>query len=238
MHTPTFQVFGSASSQDLDVVFFVGQLGTVQSSSELAKQYASMLSTVYPTSKTINANLATVGSKGHLTAVYKGTTDELNNALMATYHEHFQQYPLQITTSLPRDIELKVLRCARVILSFLSRTSIRTKVKSALRNDLLEKLAVLTQINLSGFQELGKHGGTIEFHKTTAFQLGQTLALAAHKELYTKEAIANYYRELTPYLFREGRTADQLQVYLQQFIKLAYQLAPQMKSLYEYPYEI
>lgn len=237
MILPIFQLFGSASSLDVDIVFFVDQLDSVKASSMLSKNLGQQYATWSNCGKIVNANLAILGADGHLVEVYKGTTDELNNALIATYDFHEQAHAQQIQTALPRDINLKVLRCARVVLSFLSRTKIRAEVKMALRGDLLQKLNVLDRIRLNNFDELGKNGGVVEFYKTVAFQLGQTLALMAGDELYTKAAVANYYPSLAPYLWRDKTiTVDRLQAFLQQFVLEAQKMLPQFKNLYEYRY--
>ena len=236
--TPPYQQSGSPSSLDVDVVFFVDQLTSIKASSQLGKYYGEQLGRQLGTTKAINVNLAVLGKQGHLTHVYKGTTDELNNALIATYQHHPQIYLQHITQALPRDLGLKVLRCARVIISFLSRTALRVEIKAALRGNLMQKLAILKKIHLTDFNTLGKHGKMVSFYKTASFQLGQSLALADGNELYTKEEIANYYPNLATYLQRkEGQSADALQNYLTQFIELAYQLIPSMKSLVEYSYK-
>ncbi len=109
METP-YQIFGSASSEDLDLVFFVAELGSIADNSSAAKMHAARLAAELNAKKPVNPNLAMVAA-GRLTAVYKGSVDELNNALYHTYALHKQAYPLQITELLPRDVELKIIRC-------------------------------------------------------------------------------------------------------------------------------
>ena len=205
MHLPSYQIFGSPSSLDVDIVFFINEIPTTKAASELCKMYSSQLNY----NREVNANLAVLGQMGNLIDVFKGTTDELNNALFYTYHHHKQHFPQQIRKLLTRDIHLKILRCARVILSFLSRTTIRTEVKVALKGNLVDKVSILKNINLADFQELGKHGGLVAFYKTAAFQLGQTLALAQGQELYTKEAISHQFPQLSAYLMRKPQPSVQ-----------------------------
>ncbi|MGB0522741.1 MAG: hypothetical protein ACPGJS_07260, partial [Flammeovirgaceae bacterium] len=102
MKLPTYQLFGSPSSQDVDVVFFVDQIPSIKVASQQSKQLGEKLGKHLGTAKAVNANLAVLGNAGHLIAVYKGTTDELNNALLRTYAFHDQAHPLQIHTSLKR----------------------------------------------------------------------------------------------------------------------------------------
>lgn len=238
METPVYQLFGSPSSEDIDVVFFVDKIPSIKEASLQSKAFAARLASQLSVAKVVNANLAVLGV-GQLINVYKGTTDELNNALYYTYKYHNQIYPLQIEHVLKRDIGLKSLRCARVVLSFLSRTTLRKKVKTALQGDLIQKLRVLSDIQLKDFTELGKHGGLVEFYKTAAFQLGQTLALRDGVELYTKESVACHFPKLTPYLMRKtDYTAHNLQAYLDEFIRFAQAQIPNMYSLKEYRYQL
>lgn len=83
MKTPIYQIFGSENSLDVDLVFFVEKMPeTIVEKLTLSKDLSKLIVPVFP-EKVINANLA-VCKNGHLVEVYKGTTDELNNALFYT----------------------------------------------------------------------------------------------------------------------------------------------------------
>lgn len=128
MDTPIYQIFGSENSLDVDVVFFIEEMPeTIVEKLALSKEFSKSITSFFP-EKEINANLA-VCKNGHLVEVYKGTTDELNNALFYTYSFHEQKQENQITKLLLRDVDLKFLRSIRMILSFLSRTEYRILVK-------------------------------------------------------------------------------------------------------------
>lgn len=214
-----YQIFGSASSEDLDVVFFVAELGSIADNGSAAKIHAARLAVELNASKPVNANLAIVGA-GHLTAVYKGSVDELNNALYDTYALHKQVYPLQITEVLPRDVELKIIRCTRTVLSYFSRSEWRASVKKALSGDIGDKMACLRQLDVSRYGEEVNGIPKAQFFKTVAFQMGQTLALMDGCECYTKEAIADRFPELAPYLFREaGADTKDLQRVWDRFVE-------------------
>ena len=134
---PVYQIFGSQNSLDVDVVFFVDKIpDTINNAANLCKQYSELLISTSDKNKKINVNLAVV-QNGILQDVFKGTVDELNNALFYTYVLHEQKYVNQITKLSVRDINLKYLRCARMILSFLTKTSYRGIIKQALNTNIL-----------------------------------------------------------------------------------------------------
>lgn len=209
-----FTVFGSESSQDLDVIVFVEFIPeTPNKGTELCKFYNMSISDIYEgmygITKEVNTNLAIL-EDGVVTQVFKGTSDEVNNSLIDTRSFHKQFHSQEFVTSrLERDVQIKLLRTARVLLSFLSRTEHRKEVKAALRGDIYQKIEVLSKIDLQTITDLGKNKVTFEdYLKTMAFQLGQTVALAKYgEELYTKEAISETYPALKPFLLRDV-TAD------------------------------
>ena len=205
-----FTVFGSESSQDLDVIVFVESIPeNPNEGTELCKFYNMSISDIYEgmygITKEVNTNLAIL-EDGYVKQVFKGTSDEVNNSLFLTrdFHKQFhsQNY---IKGLVKRDVQIKLLRTARVLLSFLSRTEHRSKVKSALRGDVYHKIKVLKDIDLSLINDIGKTKVTFEdYLKTMAFQLGQTISLASEgNELYTKEAISETYPMLSPFLYRD-----------------------------------
>lgn len=214
-----YQIYGSQNSQDTDVVYFIDKMPeTILERLELCKEYNRKYLKQNYTDKKINSNLA-VSNNGTLTAVYKGTVDELNNALLTTYSLHLQEFQNQITHLLERDIDLKYERCSRMLLSFLTRTSQRASIKKALREDIHSKIKVLEQINLNTITGFRNNTDITELKKTFAFQLGQALALEQGKECYTKDEIASLFPELSAYLYRESTTDfDTIQTKLKEFI--------------------
>lgn len=225
----SYQIFGSASSEDLDVVFFVKSLGSIAENAAQAKQYASQLTDELGQQKTINPNLAIV-SEGKLVAVFKGTVDELNNALFHTFDLHKQAYPKQIMQLLPRDVELKIIRCTRTVLSYFTKTVWREPVKHALSGDIREKIVCLEKLGIISYGDEVNGISRMQFMKTVAFQMGQTLALMDGVECYTKESIAQQYPQLTPYLQR-NKNADvvPLHEFWREFVKRISELEPVMQ---------
>jgi hypothetical protein len=212
----TFQIFGSATSLDCDVMVFVDEIPIKEHIATcLCKEYDKFLQLQYPEyfqGKEMNSNLAIL-EDGIISEVFKGTEDECNNSLFYTYMNFKQPFQKQILSLIDRDSELKLLRGLRIILSFLSRTKFRTDVKKALKGDAYEKIKVLKSIDLTllKLEDLGKRRVTWEdYLKTLAFQLAQVLALLEEKgkvELYTKEDIIVQYPRLKPHIER-SITAD------------------------------
>lgn len=194
-------VFGSEDSRDYDVLVIVDNLGTIMQNKATIDSLKEVYKNLY-SDKPLNLNIATA-NKEQLTAVFKGTLDEVNNSIIDTYDLHSQSFDLGISKRLERDAGLKSLRAMRVILTFLSRTSCRELVKKALRDSAIEKHRTLQEINISQFSDLGDKNITlVDFYKTAAFQMGQSRALNNKIELYSKSKIAEQYPELESALKR------------------------------------
>ncbi|MFK7749351.1 MAG: hypothetical protein AB8B65_13230 [Kordia sp.] len=214
---PTYQIFGSKSSEDFDVCFFVDSLDDTKRNHEAVKMYAEQ--TVFNTSKPINANLAIVRN-GVIVENFKGSADELNNALFTTYGLHDQVYKNHIKKLVSRNLESRIVRCARTLVGNFTRTDLRAQAKAAIRENVNTQLDFLAQIELKKHTDFGKHGSVIEVYKTMAFQLGMTLALLNNKEVYTKEAIIELFPELENYLLRKEQNSEALQKHIKLFITM------------------
>lgn len=214
---PTYQIFGSKSSEDLDVCFFVDSLDGIRGNHEVVKMYKEQ--TVFNTSKPVNANLAIVRN-GIIVENFKGSADELNNALFTTYNLHDQAYKNHIERLVSRNLESRIVRCARTLVGNFTRTDLRLQAKAALRVNVATQLEFLDTIKLKKYTDFGKNGSIIEVYKTLAFQLGMTLALLNNKEVYTKEAIIKLFPELENYLLRKDQNSEALQKHLKLFITM------------------
>lgn len=228
-----YQLFGSSDSIDYDIMVFVDSLGTTQENHDTVTELDRKLALIY-TDKHLNANLALV-EYGVVTEVFKGTADEVNNMLYLTYDSHEQTSKLKITRLVERDVELKILRTARVLLSFLSRTEHRPEIKKALKSDLIEKIKVLSSIDLSIIVDLGtRNVRWNDYLKTMAFQLGQTISLMRGTELYSKKEIIKTFPDLKSMLNRE-ETEDLsvLEKYKDIFLEECSVFLPKMKKMRE-----
>ena len=203
---------GSENSLDVDIFVIVDKPYTNQAAKELCEEY-------FPR----NANLIMIDRKyGYCSWCYKGTKDECNNAILATFDLHEQtllENPIRLKVI--RNKDEKVLRTIRGILSYYSRTHHRTLIKRALRTDDIDfKISVLKQIDYISIDNFVKNT-KIEVYKFLAFQLGQTLALVENDvELFTKNKVIEYYPELKPYLMREENSnVTDLFIFLKRFIE-------------------
>lgn len=232
-----FYIFGSQSSLDYDIVLFSDHLGTTKENYDFCTlqtlELTEFISANNLPSKRINANAALI-SNGIITAVYKGTPDELNNAVLYTYGLHTQFYPLQIKRAVERNWQLKMIRACRTILSFYTRTPIRTEIKQALQGDLDAKIKMMDQLNITSWTHFVKNDPQ-DCWKTIAFQLGQALGLLDNTELYTKEDIITYAPELIVFLQRQTSASDLVVLHEQKqlFVKRLKEIRPLFTQLTE-----
>jgi hypothetical protein len=232
----TFQIFGSASSLDIDAIVFVNAIeDNPFTGIEECKKYNKQIGEYLNTDKKINANLAIL-ENGNIKKVLKGTSDEVNNSMFTTYHLHTQSFPNQVMSMVIRDLDLKVLRTARVLLSLLSRTQYREMVKIALKKDFDSRIEALGVCDVSVINKdnLGsKNESFADFVKSYAFQIGQTLALMDGKEIYTKEEVSLSFPELHPYISRDvSQDLTVMELWKNEFVEQSKKI--KLKTLIEY----
>lgn len=215
--TPSYQIFGSKSSEDLDVCFFVDNLDHIRGNHDVVKMYTEQID--FNTSKPVNGNLAII-ENGIVVENFKGSADELNNALFTTYHLHDQKFKNHIKRLVSRNVESRIVRCTRSLVASFTRTDLRKQSKAALRATVVMQLDFLAQIQLKNYTDFGKHGSVIEIYKSMAFQLGMTIALLSDVEVYTKEGIIKIFPELENYLMRKEENSEALQKHLKLFIMM------------------
>lgn len=220
-----FYIFGSEDSQDYDVIVSVDNIPqNVEESSNMCKYWDDKLSSIL-SDKPLNCNLG-IFTDGKLIKVYKGTVDELVNCIYYTYNNHKQYYPNPIKSPVDRNIEEKILRVSRFLITFYSRTHLRTEIKSALRGDLKLKLNVLKKLDFSEMVDFpGKKEKIEDIYKVIAFQFGQVFSLidGHENESYTKSGISKNYPDLSNFLMRRTINKDDLSTlntYLKRFVDL------------------
>ena len=186
-------IHGSQDSTDVDVHYVFDKMPSFAECKEFCDA-----------DKSENRNIITIDD-GIVTGCYKGTVDEVNNGLLATYPLHEQEYTLLVTKKVERNKPLKFIRAIRIILSHLSRSQYRPEVKEALRStDWNTKLDTLDNIDLTtiDFSTLNKNLSASDILKVIAFQIGQSLLLHRDIEVYTKGEVAKFYTEFTPFIYR------------------------------------
>lgn len=208
-------IFGSGNSLDRDILYIVDNLpGSIKECKDFCNDHSI---------GNDNPNIATI-SDGHIESVFKGTVDELNNALLRTYMLHDQEYPLLVDKVMDRDVYLKCIRSVRVILSHLSRSCYRVIIKEALRSGWGKRLDVLCDICRSNddidFSLLNKNMSGRDIMKLIAFQIGQCTALVYGWELYTKDEVCEVFPNLAKYIRRKSDDWDFLKSVMFDFVVL------------------
>lgn len=193
-------VHGSQDSTDLDVIYVMDSLPSFVE----CQRFCSA-------DKQENRNIIVIRD-GIVTACFKGLPDEVNNALLTTWHLHEQAYPLLITRRVERDVFLKDVTATRKILSPLTTTELRPQIKAALKADWPGRVRALQELDLAGVTLLRDRGRLqADLLKSMAFQTGMALGLHQGAELYTKGDIAAHFPALAPYLARASADLHGLQ---------------------------
>lgn len=238
-----YQIYGSKSSRDLDIMVITqDKLGTINENKIIIEKYKEYFQSIYTDVK-CDVHLARIYN-GQIFDVSHGTYDEVNNSLYYTYDNFDQRFENSITRHYDRFqveyVNHKNIRVARFILSFFSREpELRTKIKSALRGDLKERLEVLKLIDFTKYTEFPhKKEKKEDIYKVCAFQFAQTLSLFTGIEIYTKEEAIKYFDIFSPFISREENISDKLYVLnnaLELFISLTEKRIELSKfdSLYE-----
>lgn len=194
-------IYGSGNSLDTDMVYLVDQLpGSIAECKAFCDEMKH---------ENENLNIAVIEG-GVISKCFKGTVDELNNAIYMTYKLHEQDTPLMINRMVDRDKYLKVIRAVRSILSHFSKSCLRPEIKSALKGSWEERLNALVDISSLredevDFDSLNPNMSGRDVMKLVAFQIGQTMALLiGDEELFTKDEIGYRFEDLSPYLKRSS----------------------------------
>jgi hypothetical protein len=234
-----FQFFGSKSSEDYDVMVFVDSIPNTEECKNLCAYYNDQLLRLFKYNnmidKELNSNIAVI-KDGIIHEIFKGTTDEANNSLFLTYDYHQQFHKNEITRLIERDVDIKMMRCARSILMILSRSKYRSAVKLALRSNFAKKIEILEKIDYSLIveEDIKERFEFKDAIKMLAFQLGQTLALIDGIELYTKEDIVLYYPTLSDMMFRKRYDMTEIEKLKNNFVISSKRIMKNMKIIDEY----
>ena len=232
-----FIIFGSESSIDIDIAVFVDAIAlTITENVERVKAFEEQLrnSTFRNSERELNVNLAVL--EGNIiTKTFKGTPDELNNAILDTYNLHTQYHPLLITKRVERDVDMKTVRALRTVLSFFSRIpEYRTQVKKALKSkDNHLRFAALQNIfDAVAYFDLGSKATPMDdFVKVCTFQFAQVLGLIDGIELYTKEAIMKKYPYMELPIMRKIDAPNAMCNFRRAFLEFLIVVKPKLDSL-------
>lgn len=233
-----FQIFGSKSSEDYDVMVFVDEIPSIEDAKDLCHKFNKILFMKFVDNgmeiRPLNCNIAVI-KDGIVTAVHKGSVSEVNNSLIMTYDLHKQFHEQQVKRLVERDVDIKIMRSARFMLMYLSRSDYRFDVKIALKSNFVKKLKTLETIDLSKTHHLGdKSIEWFDYLKSISFQIGQSISLMNGFELYTKESLSEMFPELECMLMRTGEDLDSLERYKNDYIRMCKLRLKDMKSYDEY----
>lgn len=206
-------VHGSADSTDQDVVYVFDTMPAFTQCQQFCQSDPKE-----------NRNIVVI-EDGIVVQCFKGHRDEVNNALLTTIPLHPQDHPLPIQRRVERDIFLKDIVVTRKILSPLTRSALRPRIKAALHGEWPDRIRAMQELDLTGidFDAVGTWD-RYDLLKSMAFQLGQGLGLHRGVELYTKQSIAEQFPALRPYLYRQACGLQELQNILTEFADVLSQI--------------
>lgn len=212
-------IHGSADSTDRDVVYVFAQMPSFQECQKFCNEDPEE-----------NRNIIVV-ENGIVASCFKGNPDEVNNAVRTTYFLHAQDHPLLIQRPVPRDIFLKDIVVTRKIMSPLTASPLRSRMKAALHADWPQRIAAMGELRFGEIDfDSVKKWRKEDLLKSMAFQLGQGYGLHCGVELYAKSDIAGYFPELYPYLYRQAADIQGLQkicdAYLQVLSQIEHRTLP------------
>lgn len=234
-----YQIYGSGSSIDVDIMVIVDSLGNIDENKKIIEKLKEELQPRFE--KKIDVHLAVL-EDGMIIDVSHGTYDECNNSLYLTYGLHQQEYPNAIERMYVRCdtdfMHIKMIRVSRFFLSFFSREpELRQKIKPALKGDFIERLKALSLIKFETYTDFPKKNELKEdIYKVVAFQFAQVFGLLKGLEIYTKEQAMHFMPELSKFIMREPldeRDLKFLSRLLIIFITLSYFESGRMKTLIE-----
>lgn len=137
---------------------------------------------------------------------YRGTPDEVNNQILATFNLHPQTCELLIKQKRIRIVPLKIVNAIKIILLKLRKSKqyrdpiIHALAENDIPNDLLKEIDYQDFVN-----ELTK-----DDLKTIAFQIIQSLALMEGREIFTKDESSSFCPDLACFVKRKEVSKLQL----------------------------
>lgn len=209
-NTYPFIFHGSSDSLDIDVHLVVPEILP----RERAKQICDECDIG-------NANMIFV-EDGKVAWSYKGSPDECNNGILATYGFHKQIHENPVKHKVDRNVAVKIVKTIRGILGMYSRTESRLLVKEALRStDLAFKLNVISHVVHTHGTYFGLSRNSMETEKFLAFHVAQCFLLMQGTEVYTKQEVNRHIPSLAAHINREPKDDydhDQLIDYIIAFV--------------------
>lgn len=204
---PYYQ-YGSNNSTDIDVIISIPS-AVMPIGQELRKRFVRQLLDDF--NLNWNATLAVFEDGIMIDTIYnKSWIDSLNNAFFETYKYHVQFFEIPVLKTVKRNKTLAIYKAVRTVLTFLTRTPLRTEIKPILKgvHPFYAKLDVLGAIDFNDFETFNqKNAPDVDIWKILAFYMSQNILLIERNiEVYTKNDVLVYYPELTPFILRQSIT--------------------------------
>jgi hypothetical protein len=204
---PYYQ-YGSSNSTDSDVIISIPST-VMPIGQELRKRFVRQLLDDF--NLDWNATLAVFEDGVMIDTIYnKSWIDSLNNAFFETYKYHIQFFEIPVTKTVERNKTLAIYKAVRTVLTFLTRTPLRTTIKPILKgiHPFYAKLDVLKTIDFNSFETFNqKNAPDIDIWKIVAFYIGQNILLIEKDiEIYTKNDVLVHYPELDAFILRKTIT--------------------------------
>lgn len=202
-------IHGSGDSTDLDVVYVFPEMPSFTDCQKFCNADPKE-----------NRNIIVV-ENGTVKSCFKGNPDEVNNAVLRTYPLHQQADPLLILGPVPRDIYLKDIAVTRKVMSPLTASPLRSRMKAALHADWPERIAAMKELRFADIPfDSVKKWHKEDLLKSMAFQLGQGLGLHRGVELYSKGEIAEHFPQLRTCLYRQAEDLQGLQAVCDDYLEI------------------
>lgn len=219
--------FGSEDSTDIDLMCEVDHLESTESCRKFALECEPIFRAKHSFKEELDINFCTTKLNAEglriVDQVYKGTADEVNNMLEATWGLHSQLDEVIVQDVVERDINLKIARALRICIAHLTRTQYRVMLKGALKDGSYQaKFDALQSVDFKFIGDLGKNNtNLIEYRKTVAFQFAQVFGLIYNREVFTKRNAEYELCDLdaTKMLRRESITQSRLDIMVKYWLR-------------------
>ncbi|MFH6994411.1 hypothetical protein [Flavobacterium sp. FlaQc-48] len=217
--------YGSDDSTDSDVIVVVPKEDMPETQEERKNKVFFLLKEY---NLNWNATLAVI-ENGRITDTIftKSWIDSLNNAVLETYNLHEQNHICCITEKYTRNKTLAIYKAVRTVLTMLTRTTYRTRIRPIIKgiHDFKLKLEALDKIDFTALTTFDqKNTRDADIWKIIAFYVGQNIALIENDtEIYTKKKFVYHYPDLEVFIYRKSITVKdkiRVQEYIKYWLKL------------------
>ncbi|WP_420575068.1 hypothetical protein [Kordia sp.] len=202
--------YGSKSSTDVDVIIVLPK-AAMPATQEERKRKLKQLKTDFQLNW--NAIFVVIEDGILVDTIYtKSWVDSLNNAFYHTHKYHEQLFEIPVTRTIKRNKTLAIYKAVRTILTMLTRTHLRPKVRPIIRgiHPFQLKLDILQTIDFSEIETFHqKNTPDADAWKIIAFYMMQNeLLITQNIEVYSKEEILKHVPAIADFILRKEITQE------------------------------